>query len=101
VIKDAYKLSATEALSLFASGKLSSVELVKSCLTRITETDDAIRAWVYLDPEAVLAQAAECDRIRKAGLATGPLHGIPVALNDGTRHAHLQGPPHGSRRTPC
>jgi len=82
VIKDAYKLSATEALSLFASGKLSSVELVKSCLTRITETDDAIRAWVYLDPEAVLAQAAECDRIRKAGLATGPLHGIPVALKD-------------------
>lgn len=82
MIKEAYKLSATEALALFASGKLTSVELVKSCLEQITETDEAIRAWVYLDPDAAIAQAAECDRIRKAGMATGPLHGIPVGLKD-------------------
>jgi Asp-tRNA(Asn)/Glu-tRNA(Gln) amidotransferase A subunit family amidase len=82
MIKNAYKLTATEALALFALGKLTSVELVKSCLTQITETDDAIRAWVYLDPGAAIAQAAECDRIRKAGMATGPLHGIPVGLKD-------------------
>lgn len=82
MIKDAYKLTASEALVLFASGKLTSVELVKSCLEQITATDDAIHAWVYLDPNAVVAQAVECDRIRKAGLATGPLHGIPVGLKD-------------------
>ena len=82
MIKDAYKLTASEALALFASGKLTSVELVKSCLGQITATDHDIHAWVYLDPNAVIAQAAECDRIRKAGLATGPLHGIPVALKD-------------------
>jgi Asp-tRNA(Asn)/Glu-tRNA(Gln) amidotransferase A subunit family amidase len=82
VIKDAYKLSASEALALFASGKLTSVELVKSCLAQITQTDDAIRAWVYLDPEDALKQAAECDRIRKAGMAIGALHGIPVGLKD-------------------
>jgi len=39
-------------------------------------------AWAYLDPESALAQAAECDRIRKAGLGTGPLHGLPVGLKD-------------------
>lgn len=82
MIKDAYKLTATEALELCALGKLTSVELVKSCLTQITASDDAIRAWAYLDPEAVIAHAAECDRIRKAGLAIGPLHGIPVGLKD-------------------
>ena len=82
MIKDAYKLSATEALILCASGKLTSVELVKSCLAQITATDDAIRAWAYLDPAAALAQAAECDRIRKAGMAVGALHGIPVGLKD-------------------
>ena len=82
MIKDAFKLTAVDALALCAAGKLTSVELVKSCLTQITQTDDAIRAWVYLDPEAVLAQAAECDRIRKAGMALGPLHGIPVGLKD-------------------
>jgi Asp-tRNA(Asn)/Glu-tRNA(Gln) amidotransferase A subunit family amidase len=82
VIKDSYTLTASEALAAIASGRLSSVELVKSCLARIAETDGAINAWAFMDEGAALAQAAECDRIRIAGLATGPLHGIPVALKD-------------------
>ncbi|NNE87897.1 MAG: amidase, partial [Silicimonas sp.] len=82
MIKDAYKLTATEALNAMASGRLTSVELVRSCLERITETDEAIKAWAFLDPDAALAQAAESDRIRKSGMATGPLHGIPVGLKD-------------------
>ncbi len=80
--KHAYSLSATEAITEIAAGRLSSVDLVKSCLARIQETDDAIHAWAFLDPDAALAQAAECDRIRKAGMALGPLHGIPVGLKD-------------------
>ena len=82
MIKDAYTLSAAEALAAFAAGRLTSVELVQSCLDRIRETDSAIKAWAFLDPDAALAQAAECDRIRKAGMAVGPLHGIPVGLKD-------------------
>ncbi|WP_296431740.1 amidase [Yoonia sp.] len=82
MIKDSYTLTASEALAAIASGRLSSVKLVKSCLARIAETDGMIKAWAFLDEGAALAQAAECDRIRIAGLATGPLHGIPVALKD-------------------
>ena len=82
MIPDSYKLTATEAVDAIASGRLSSVELVKSCLARITETDEAIKAWAFLDPDAALAQAAECDRLRRAGMATGRLHGIPVGLKD-------------------
>jgi Asp-tRNA(Asn)/Glu-tRNA(Gln) amidotransferase A subunit family amidase len=82
VIRNSYTLTASEALAAIASGRLSSVELVKSCLARIAETDGAIKAWAFLDEGAALAQAAECDRIRIAGLATGSLHGIPVALKD-------------------
>ena len=82
MIRNSYTLTASEALAAIASGRLSSVELVKSCLARIAETDGAIKAWAFLDEGAALAQAAECDRIRIAGLATGPLHGIPVALKD-------------------
>jgi len=55
---------------------------VKSCLAQIADTDASINAWAYLDLESALAQAAECDRIRKAGLGTGPLHGLPVGLKD-------------------
>ena len=73
-----YTLTATEAVQAIASGHLSSVDLVKSCLAQIADTDASIKAWAYLDPESALAQAAECDRSRKAGLGTGPLHGLPV-----------------------
>lgn len=82
MIKDAYTLTAAEAERAFAAGRLTSVQLVQSCLNRISETDGAIKAWAFLDPDAALAQAAECDRIRKAGMAVGPLHGIPVGLKD-------------------
>lgn len=75
-------MTATEAVQEVSSGRLSSVDLVKSCLSRIDETDEAIEAWAYLNREAALAQASECDRIRKGGYATGPLHGIPVGLKD-------------------
>ena len=82
MIKDAYTLSATDAIAAIASGRLTSVAMVTSCLERITATDEAIKAWAFLDPDAALAQAAECDRIHKAGMAKGPLHGIPVGLKD-------------------
>ncbi len=77
-----HALTATEAVEAIASGRLSSVDLVKSCLARIEDTDGAIGAWAYLDGGAALKQAEECDRIRKAGLATGSLHGVPVGLKD-------------------
>lgn len=82
MIKDAYSLSVAEAQAAFVAGRLTSVQLVQSCLDRIRDTDGAIKAWAFLDPEAALAQAAECDRIRKAGMAVGRLHGIPVGLKD-------------------
>jgi Asp-tRNA(Asn)/Glu-tRNA(Gln) amidotransferase A subunit family amidase len=77
-----YTLTATEAVQAIASGLMSSVALVQSCLDRIAQTDGAIKAWAYLDAEIALAQAAECDRIRTAGYAMGPLHGVPVGLKD-------------------
>ena len=82
MIAEPHKLSVSEASAFFASGRLSSVQLVTACLAEIERTDGAIKAWAHLDAEGALAQAAECDRIRKAGLATGPLHGIPVGLKD-------------------
>lgn len=77
-----HMLSATEASAYIASGQLKSVQLVKSCLDRIAETDGGIKAWAYLDAEKALEQAAALDRRRQAGLATGPLHGLPVGLKD-------------------
>ena len=77
-----HTLSATEAAAYIASGQLKSQQLVQSCLDRIAETDGSIHAWAHLDAEQAMEQAAACDRRRQAGLATGPLHGLPVALKD-------------------
>jgi len=75
-------LSAVEAVARIREGRLSSVDLVKSCLARIEETDDQLKAWVHLDPDHAVAQAEEMDAIRKAGRPTGALHGVPVGLKD-------------------
>jgi Asp-tRNA(Asn)/Glu-tRNA(Gln) amidotransferase A subunit family amidase len=75
-----HQLSAVDAAEAIRAGRLTSEALVADCLAQIG--DDPIRAWTYLDPELALVQAREMDRIRKAGLGTGALHGVPVALKD-------------------
>jgi Asp-tRNAAsn/Glu-tRNAGln amidotransferase A subunit and related amidases len=68
----------------FASGKLSSEQLVSAYLKRIEayeKTGPVINSFIYLNPEA-LAQAKALDAERKAGKVRGPLHGIPIVLKD-------------------
>ena len=77
-----WELSAREAAEGVREGRFSAVELVTAALKRIEETDADIRAWVHLDAEGALQQAAEMDRIRKEGRPTGRLHGVPVAVKD-------------------
>lgn len=75
-------LSAGEAARMIREGRLSSVELVKSCLDHIGQTDGQLKAWAHLNPDYALEQAAEMDRIRTSGFPIGPLHGVPVGLKD-------------------
>lgn len=79
---DPTSLTAVDAAREIREGRLSSVDLVKACLARIEQTEPEIQAWTYLDPEQALNQAAEMDRIRRAGLSVGLLHGVPVGLKD-------------------
>ncbi len=75
-------VSAVDAAEAIRAGRLSSEALVTACLERIEATDEVIRAWVWLDRDAALDQAREMDRVRRAGHATGALHGVPVGLKD-------------------
>lgn len=79
---DPTTLSAVDAAARIRDGRLSSVDLVKACLAKIEATDGELKAWAYVDADGAMAQAAEMDRIRKAGRATGALHGVPVGLKD-------------------
>jgi aspartyl-tRNA(Asn)/glutamyl-tRNA(Gln) amidotransferase subunit A len=56
----------------------TSVDVTRAYLDRIEATDNDLGAYLYVDPEAALARAAEIDA---AGEKTG-LAGVPVALKD-------------------
>lgn len=77
------ELSATEAGRLMAEGRLSSEELVRSCLGRIDRLEPTIGAWASLERELLLAQARAADERRRSGQAAGlPLNGIPIGIKD-------------------
>ncbi len=67
-----------------ASGETTCVEVVRESLDRIAAFDrkgPALRAIITVNPRALEA-AAEMDRLRVAGTALPPLHGIPLILKD-------------------
>lgn len=70
------RLTATE----FISSGLTVEQYAVSLLDRIKARDDAVQAWAYLDPEYVLAQARELDKISRD--KRGPLHGVPIGVKD-------------------
>ncbi len=71
-------VSATDAASAIAAGKLTSEQIVSACLERIAAREDTVRAWAYCDPELALAQARARDREPRRSR----LHGIPVGVKD-------------------
>ena len=75
-----YRLTACEALDLIKRGDLSVEDYAKSLLARIKERDHIVKAWAFLDPELVLAQARKLDQIPAD--KRGPLHGIAIGVKD-------------------
>jgi Asp-tRNA(Asn)/Glu-tRNA(Gln) amidotransferase A subunit family amidase len=77
-----WRLSAAEAVSHLRDGRITSVELVRSCLERIWETEPSVGAWTFLDPEYAVEQAKAADARRLSGRPVGGLNGVPVGLKD-------------------
>ena len=78
---DLTKLTASEARSKLDAGDISSVELTRAHLDRITEVDERVHAYLHVMEDVALAQAAAADA-RIANGEAGSLTGIPVALKD-------------------
>ncbi len=75
-------LTVAEASARIVAGELTSLALVDACIARVAEREEDVKAWVYLDPEHVRAQARSADERRREGRAAGPLDGIPVGIKD-------------------
>jgi aspartyl-tRNA(Asn)/glutamyl-tRNA(Gln) amidotransferase subunit A len=74
--------SAAELADLLQAGEVSSVEVTQACLDRIADVDGAVHAFLHVDGDGALAQAAETDRRRASGAAMHPLAGVPIAIKD-------------------
>ena len=70
-----------ELSRLLRGRKISSTEVVKSCLERAERHNGALNCFISLFPEHALEQAKVADAVIAAGKA-GPLTGIPVAHKD-------------------
>jgi hypothetical protein len=62
--------------------RISARELVGAALARIEEVDNKVNAFVAVDEERALADAAAIDARVAAGEDVGPLAGVPVGVKD-------------------
>ena len=74
--------TAAEMSVALAKGEITSVALTKQHLDRIADVDEKVKAFLHVDNENALAQAAAVDADRAAGKVLGPLAGVPLALKD-------------------
>jgi aspartyl-tRNA(Asn)/glutamyl-tRNA(Gln) amidotransferase subunit A len=74
--------SAAEMAAKLVSGATTSVELTQAHLDRIAAVDTDVHAFLFVDTEGALAQAAAVDAKRAAGEKLSPLAGVPLALKD-------------------
>ena len=77
-----YKLTAHELHEKLVNKEVSSVELTNALYERIDAVEDKVNAYVTLDKENALAQAAKVDAKIAAGEEITPLAGVPGAIKD-------------------
>lgn len=71
-----------QLLDAMQGGVVSAVEVTQAYLDEISTHGESVGAFLAVDSEGALAQAAEVDRKRSAGETLGKLAGLPVAVND-------------------
>lgn len=75
-------LDAVTIRDRLSAGLLRAPDVAAAYLTQIRAREEDVQAFTCLDEGHVMTQANQLDHMRKAGLTTGPLFGVPVALKD-------------------
>ena len=74
--------TAAQMAAALAAGETTSTALTQAHLDRIAAVEPEVHAFLHIDTEGALAQAAEVDAKRAAGANLSPLAGVPLALKD-------------------
>src|SRR4051794_23153560 len=78
MVDDLCRLAASALGARLRDGEITAEQLARACLVRIAAREADVRAWFYVDPDAVIRQARELDKLP----SRGPLHGIPIGVKD-------------------
>ncbi len=78
----AHTLTLAEASALIAARRLSPVELLADCLSRIAAAEPRLNAFIRQLPAEAMAQARQAEAEIASHGPRSPLHGIPVGLKD-------------------
>jgi aspartyl-tRNA(Asn)/glutamyl-tRNA(Gln) amidotransferase subunit A len=76
-----YQLTIAQAHKLLIKKEVSSVELTKASLARLSEVEQKVHACVTISPKTALKEAAEADKSIASG-AIKSLTGIPSLIKD-------------------
>jgi amidase len=79
---DLHYLTVEELSALVETGAISPVEATQAQLHRISASDPDLHTYVHVAAEAAIAEAKEAEAAILAGTRRGPLHGVPLAVND-------------------
>ena len=71
-----------EAAALIRSREISCRELVEAYLERIEQVEPVINAFITVSEYQARRAADEADAALRAGVSSGPLHGLPVGIKD-------------------
>ncbi len=74
-------LTIHELQDMLVKREVSAVEVTRSVLDRIEAVEENVNAYITLEPEAALKQAAAADELLKTG-SGGVLCGIPLSIKD-------------------
>lgn len=74
--------SIADVRSAIAGGETTATDITKRYLARIEEQDPRIHAFLSVDRDYALAQAARIDEMKSKGEALPPLAGVPLGIKD-------------------
>jgi aspartyl-tRNA(Asn)/glutamyl-tRNA(Gln) amidotransferase subunit A len=81
-VSDPASLTLAQAARALRAREMSSVEMTRAMLARVAQWQPSLNAFVRLEEEDALQDAAAADAALAKGQELGPLHGVPLAHKD-------------------
>ena len=82
VSSDLCALRIADLVDLIARREVSPVEMAHASLARYEATEPDLNAFISIDRNLVIADAARLETEARRGEFRGPLHGVPIAVKD-------------------